>query len=137
MKKTMSKTLQQQSWLRALAEAARQQSLTLPPFTGHAMGGARTLSVADGRFVTFKRRLVPADQAEVDGIEWALWLEHDDLPERIAAFREPLEPKRENLANALSLLKGWLLDGWTPAEAKARVGTHPRVQSVEDLPTPQ
>jgi hypothetical protein len=134
MKKTMSNPLRQQSWLPALAEAAKEQNLALPSFTGHAMGGARTVSVAGGRFVTFKRRLVPEDQAAIDGIEWALWREQDDLPERIAAFREPLAPQRENVANTLSLIKGWLLDGWTPAEAKAAVGAHPHVQPVEDLP---
>jgi hypothetical protein len=124
----------QQSWLRAIAGAAKEQNLTLPSFTGHAMGGARTESAVDGRFVTFKRRLVHQDQAQVDGIEWALWLGQDGLPERIAAFREPLEPKRENVANVLTLIKGWLLDRWAPAEAKAAVGMHPRVQIVEDLP---
>jgi hypothetical protein len=134
MRKTMPETLRQPTWLRALAEAAKEQHLTLPPFTGHAMGGARTVTVAGGRFVTFKRRLIPAYQAAIDSIEWALWREQDNLPGRIAAFREPLDPQRANVANALSLIKGWLLDGWTPAEAKAAVGAHPQVQPVEDRP---
>jgi hypothetical protein len=137
MKKTMIKTPRQRSWLRSLAEAAKEQNVALPPFTGRAMAAARTPSVGGGRFVTFKRRLVPADQAGVDGIEWALWLDQDDLPERIAAFREPVDPKPGDVANALALIKGWLLDGWTPAETKAAAGRHPRAQPVDDAPEEQ
>ena len=91
------------------------------------MGSARSVPVADGRFVNFKRRLVPAARAEVDGIEWSLWLEQNDLPTPIAAFREPLEPKPENIAETLSLLRGWLVDGWTPDETKLAVGQHPEL----------
>jgi hypothetical protein len=134
MKKMKTKSPRRPSWLKAIAEAARQQNLPLPSFTGHAMGGARTVSVADGRFVTFKRRLVPEAQAAIDGIEWGLWREQDDLPERIAAFRESLEPNQEDVSKALSLIKGWLLDGWTLAEVNVAVGTHPRRQPVENLP---
>lgn len=100
------------------------------------MGGARAESAADGRFITFKRRLVPAAQAEVDGVEWTLWNEQDDLPVPIAAFREPAEPNSENVKTALSLLTGWLVDGWTPDEAKAAVRTHPRAQPVPEMSPP-
>lgn len=127
------KNTRPQSWLRVLAEAAREQGVPLPSFTQHGMGSARSVKVGNGRFVTFKRRLVPASRAEVDGVEWTLWYEQDDLPVAVAAFREPLQPKPENIAVALALLKGWLVDGWTPAEAQAAVATHPRVQPVEVL----
>ena len=121
------KTPRQQSWLRALAEAAKEQGVPLPSFTGHGMGSARSVKVGDGRFITFKRRLVPAAQAEVDGVEWTLWREQDDLPVPVAAFREPMEPKPESVTTALALLKGWLVDGWTPEEAQAAVRTHHRL----------
>ena len=38
----MTKSPRAQSWLRALAEAAKVRGVSLPSFTGHAMGGART-----------------------------------------------------------------------------------------------
>lgn len=50
----------------------------------------------------------------MDGIEWTLWLEQDDIPTPVAAFREPVEPQPEDISRALKLLKGWLLDAWTP-----------------------
>jgi hypothetical protein len=131
--KKMTSNSRQQSWLSAIAEAAKEQAVALPSFTGHAMGSARTASIANGRFVTFKRRLLPAAQAEVDGIEWALWLDQNDLPVPVAAFREPLEAKRESVATVLSLLKGWLVDGWPLAEMKDAVSKHPRAQPVEEL----
>ena len=125
---------QRRSWLRAITAAAKEQALTLPPFGGHGMGTARSGSVANGRFITFKRRLVLPVRANVDGVEWTLWSEQDDLPLPIAAFREPQEPTREGVMTALALIKGWLVDGWTPDEARAAVGRHPRVQPVEELP---
>src|SRR5262245_29423751 len=132
MKKTTEKP-RQRAWLSAIAEAAKEQGIPLPPFTGHGMGSARSAKVADGRFITFKRRLVPAAQAVGDGVEWTLWLEQDDLPTPIAAFRESLEPKPENVTDALSLLKGWLVEGWTLDEARLAVGQHPGAQVVEEL----
>jgi hypothetical protein len=92
--------------------------------------------VANGRFVTFKRRLVQEAQADVDGVEWTLWHEPAGRPQPVAAFREPQHPQGENVATTLSLLKGWLVDGWTPDAAKAAVGKHPRCQVVEP-PTPE
>jgi Zn-dependent peptidase ImmA (M78 family) len=136
MKKMTTKTPRQQSWLRAIAEAAKEQDVPLPTFTGHTMGGVRSSGVGDGRFVTFKRRLVPAEQAKVDGVEWTLWLARDDVPVPVAAFRESAAATRESVATVLSLLRGWLVDGWTCEEAKAAVGRHPRVQPVADLPVP-
>ena len=76
--------------------------------------------------------LAPVAQAEIDGVEWTLWRKQDDLPVPLAAFREPQQPKQENVTVALSLLEGWLVDGWTPDEAKAAVRKHPRAQIVEE-----
>jgi len=123
------------SWTtdRSLAEAAKEQAISLPPFTGHGMGTARTLSVAGGRFVTFKHRLVQNEQAEVDGIEWTLWREQDGLPLPVAAFREPLSPNGKNVSVALALIKGWLVDGWSPDTTRQAVEAHPRKQMVEDV----
>src|SRR6516225_8639230 len=128
--KTMTERPQQKAWLRALAETAKEQGISLPPFTGHGMGGARSAKGADGRFITFKRRLVSADQAKIDGVEWTLWLEQDDLPAPVAAFRVPLDPNQENVLETLSLVKGWLLDQWTPDEARLVVGQHPGARLV-------
>jgi hypothetical protein len=87
----------------------------------------------DGRFVTFKRRLVAAPEAEIDGIEWTLWREEDHLPVAIAAFREPLDPTPQNVNRALVLIRGWLVDGWASSEAQAAVQKHPRVQAVDEV----
>jgi len=129
----MTEKPRQESWLSAITEAARQHGYALPLFTVQGMGSARSLSAAGGRFITFKRRLVRAAEAEIDGVEWTLWIELNDLPMPVAAFREPLVPKQENVAVALSLFKGWLLDGWTPEEAKAAVSRHPRCQKVVEV----
>jgi hypothetical protein len=53
------------------------------------MGRAQSEKVEGCRFVTFRGRLVPDRQAEVDGVEWTLWGEQGDLPLPVAAFREP------------------------------------------------
>lgn len=122
------------SWLRAIAEFAESKSNSLPTFENHTMGGARTRTTTDGRFITFRRRFVSADQAAIDGIEWTLWREANDSPEAVAAFRESAEPHEERVAATFALLQGWLLEGWTPAEAKAEVGKHPRAQAIKVSP---
>jgi hypothetical protein len=132
MKKTMNRNIGRQTWLSAVAQAAKSQALELPPVTTNGMGSARTPAGADGRFVTFKRRLVPMGQAEIDGVEWVLWREQDGLPMRVTAFREPLDPKPENFGLAMPLLKGWLVDRWTPEKAQAEVGKHLRAQTVDE-----
>ena len=50
MKRMTTEKHRHRSWLRAVAEAAKEQGIPLPSFTGHAMGGARSLS-AEGRTV--------------------------------------------------------------------------------------
>ncbi len=130
----MIKIPREQSWLRAFAEAAKVRGVSLPSFTGHAMGGAGTARVEGGKFITFKRRMVPADRAGVEGVEWTLWREQDDLPVAVAAFREPLEPTEDDVNRVLSIFKGWLVDDWAANEAKAVVSTHPRVQPVPAPP---
>ncbi len=89
----------------------------------HAMGTARTAPVANGRFATFKRRLVSAAQAEIDGIEWALWVEGNNDPEPVASFRAPLVPGADDVANTFSLLKGWLVDDLAPDAMREAVET--------------
>jgi hypothetical protein len=130
----MTENLREQSWLRAIAEAAKVRGVSLPSFTGHAMGGARTARLEGGKFITFKRRMVPADRAEVEGVEWTLWCEQDDLPVAVAAFREALEPKPEDVDRVLSIFRGWFVDDWAADEAKAAVSTHPRAQPVQAAP---
>ena len=121
----------QNSWLRSISQAAEAQHLSLPRITGLAMGSARTPTGSNGRFVTFKRRLVPDTQAELDGVEWGLWVDGEEMPTRIAAFRESAVPTPENVAVVLSLLRGWLVEEWTPEQAKAAVSAHPRSQPAE------
>jgi hypothetical protein len=130
----MTDRSQQQTWLGAIAEAAKLQRLELPSFDGYGMGALRSAKTVRGRFVTLKRLLGPAAQAKGDGVEWALWHQPDDLPVLVAVFRDPLEPAKESVAVTLSLLKGWLVDQWTPDEAKQAVSTHPRVQVVKEPP---
>ena len=134
MMKTMNDWSQQQTWLSAIAEAATLQRLELPPFDGYGMGALRSALTASGRFVTLKRRIGGASKADGDGVEWALWHQSDDLPVPVAAFRDQLEPEQESVAATLSLLKGWLVDQWTPDEAKEAVSMHPGAQAVKDPP---
>ena len=122
----MGKAVEQKSWLKAVADAAKERGLDLPPFLSQGMGTARTANVTGGRFATFKRRLVPADQAANDGVEWTLWLEQGSSLAPIAAFRQPLTPGPDDVANTLCFLKGWLLDGWTREEAKSKIDAYPR-----------
>jgi len=123
----MLKTPPQQSWLEAIEEAAKVQHLPLPPFTGRAIGerphpkALRT----DGSSRS-SAAFVSQEQAQTDGIEWSLWYEQDEMPMRVAAFREPLKPTTERVTAALSLLKGWLVDRWAPDAARAAVDNHPR-----------
>ena len=121
----------QNSWLRSISQAAEAQHLSLPRITGLAMGSARTPTDPNGRFVTFKRRLVPDAQADLDGVEWGLWIDREEMPTRIAAFRESAVPTPANVAVVLSLLRGWLVEEWTPEQAKAAVSAHPRSQPAE------
>ncbi|MEX0703084.1 MAG: hypothetical protein WD069_13395 [Planctomycetales bacterium] len=107
--------------MNAVAEAAREQNIPLPPFTGQAMGTARISAPSGARVVTFKRRLVTESQAKIDGVEWTLWMDHDEVPSLIAAFRKPAVPKPDDVRECLLLIKGWLIDQWTPDEAKAAV----------------
>jgi len=134
MVKTMTDRSQQQTWLCAIAEAAKRQHLELPPFDGYGMGALRSAMTASGRFVTLRRRIGRAARAEFDGVEWALWNQPDDLPVLVAAFRDQLEPEHESVAATLSLLKGWLVDQWTPEHAKGAVSKHPGAQTVKDPP---
>jgi hypothetical protein len=123
----MNKSTGQRSRLRAIENVATAQNVSFPRFVGHAMGTARTEPGANGRFITFKRRLVPDAQAQIDGIEWALWEEKNAEPEPIASFRAPLTPNRDDLAHAFSLPNGWLIEGWTIEETKEAVNMHSNI----------
>lgn len=126
----MTNTPHHPSWLKALAAAAAERGVPLPAFTAQGMGVVRSASVADGRFVTFKRRLVPEPEADTDGVEWTLWRESGGSFEPVAAFRESQHPRPESVAAVLSVLGGWLVEGWTAEDARAAVGTRPQAQPV-------
>ena len=132
MKKTMTNQAEPQSWLSAIAEAAKLQGFELPPFDGYGMGTLRSATTAGGRFVTLKRRLGPSANAEVDGVEWALWHQPENLPVLIAVFRDPVDPEKANVAADLLLFKGWLVDEWAPEEAKVAVSKHPGYQPIKE-----
>lgn len=135
MMKTTNGRAKGQTWLNALAEAAKLQGLELPRFDEWGMGALRSSTTASGRFVTLKRRIGDAAKDESEGVEWALWHQLDDLPVPVAAFRDPLEPDHDSVVAALSLLKGWLVDGWAPDEAKNNVAKHLGAQPVKSPPT--
>ncbi|MFI5454173.1 MAG: ImmA/IrrE family metallo-endopeptidase [Isosphaerales bacterium] len=94
----------------------------------------RTETTASGRFVTIKRRFVSATEATNDGVEVALWWTNDDLPLPAVTFREPLHPNQEQIANVLSILKGWLLDEVTLDEVRSAVGKRANVRVQEIAP---
>ena len=134
MVRTMTDRSQRQTWLSAIAEAAKHQQLELPPFDAFGMGALRSATTASGRFATLGRRIGRGARAEFDGVEWALWHQPDDVPVLVAAFRDQLEPEHESVVATLSLLKGWLVDQWTPEQAKEAVSKHPRAQPVKNPP---
>src|SRR5262249_37192796 len=101
-------SLRRQTWLNAVAEAAKLQDVELPPFDEFGMGALRSTATRDGRFVTLKKRIAPRSSGESTGVEWALWHQVADRPVLVGAFRESLEPGPEGVATTLSLLKGWL-----------------------------
>src|SRR5258708_2789865 len=91
------------SWLQAVVDAANDAQIQLPPFSARGMGNAICRSAGGGRFISMKRRFVPAIQAAKDGVEWGLWSEQDDEPFPVAAFREPVSPTPERVAFVLSM----------------------------------
>src|SRR5262245_31260984 len=101
----MTEAVKQLRWLTAIAEAAKEQGIPLPAFSAKGMGNAQTTRGEDGRFATFKRRLVPAEKAAIDGIEWTLWSEEADMPVPVAAFRVAAQPSVERVAAVLGLLR--------------------------------
>lgn len=110
------------TWLRAIKDVAKEQSIEIPPLIPQAMGVARTETQANGRFVTLKRRLVPAAEAVHDGMEWTLWRTDGEYPIPEITYRQPAEPKPEAVALSVRVLKGWFLDNWSVDETKAIVG---------------
>jgi Zn-dependent peptidase ImmA (M78 family) len=120
------------SWIAAINTAAAREGIALPPMTDHGMGSLSWRDNLSDRLVSFKRRLVPLSEAEKSGIEWSLWSGAEDKPLCVTSFREALYPTEARVASVLSLLKGWLLDRWAPAEAKRAVAQ----SSAQQLETP-
>jgi hypothetical protein len=121
------------SWLRAIADAANQAQIQLPEFRDRGMGSAICRSADGGRFVSVKRRFVPASQAAQNGVEWGLWCEQGDESFPVANFREPLSPTPERVTFMLSVLKGWLLDRWNVEQAENAAATHANATVGEAL----
>ena len=121
------------SWLRAIADAANEAQIQLPEFKDRGMGSAICRSLDGDRFVSVKRRFVPASQAAKDGVEWGLWCEQEDESCPVAVFREPLSPTPERVAFMLSVLKGWLVDRWTVEQTESAAATHAFATAGEAL----
>jgi hypothetical protein len=124
MKKTMTEKTKQLTWLTAIDNAAKQQSIELPAFTRHGMGVARSATLPNSRFVTLKRRLIPTNEATDDGMEWTLWRTQGEhaIPE--ITFRQPLHPERDSVNFVLGVLNAWLLKNWTVDETKDAIHGH-------------
>jgi Zn-dependent peptidase ImmA (M78 family) len=130
---TMTEQSPRQTWLSAMAETARREGFELPSFDGYGMGALRSGTTPGGRFVTLKRRM-GRGPANEQGVEWGLWQEPDGLPVVVAVFRDALHPEPESVAVTLSLIKGWLVDQWTPDETKDRASKHPGFQAIKEPP---
>lgn len=109
------------SWLSEIAKAAAEQGVDLPAFARLGMGTARSQTTPAGRFATLKYRLAPAAETPPDPMEWTLWETRADMPHAVAAFRQPLRPRPENVNFVLAVLKRWLADGAAPDEIKVSV----------------
>lgn len=133
---TMTDQPRHADWLAAIEEAATLQGIGLPYFTAVGMGGVRSATTESGRFVTLKRRAIPDAEAATAGVVWTLWNELGSSPAPVAAFRESVHTTPDKVEAVLSILKGWLIDGWTPEKAKSEVGKHPNVLPVRDRPPP-
>jgi len=117
----MADSKKKTTWLTAISAAAVEQGITLPPFVPTGMGTARS-EINGERFVTFKRRLISGSVAEREGVEWTLWTNRDE-PRVVLAFREPLQADRARVTAVLRILKGWLLDNWSIADAESAVAS--------------
>jgi len=124
---------QKQTWLSALAEAAKEQGFELPTYDVYGMGSLRSVTTLGNRFVTLKR-LLRRGKSEFDGVEWALWQQLDEQPLLVACFRDALEPKHESVELTLKLVKGWLVDEWSADETRRAVAGNPGTQSVQPPP---
>lgn len=123
------------SWRASIVEAAKEQGIPLPPFTGGEMGGARTERTATGRFGTIKRRFVSEADAADDGIEFTLWRTLDDVPLPVVGFRAPLRPNQEQVANVFGILKRWLVDEASLDDARSAVASRAHFHDQESAPT--
>ncbi len=131
----MTSPPQKLSWLKAINEAASKEHIQLPPFTEAGMGTAICREMSSGRFVSFKRRLVSATEAQRDGVEWSLWLNDSEQPRPIVTFREPITPTPQDVTSILSVLHGWLLAQWPIGQAREIAAKHAnaRVESNDPV----
>jgi hypothetical protein len=129
----MNDLVKKPSWLQAISDAASDAQIRLPQFSDRGMGSAICRSADGGRFVSVKRRFVPAHQATHDGVEWGLWCEHAGESVPVAVFREPVSPTPERASFMLSVLRGWLLERWDVAQAENAAATHANAMVGEAL----
>jgi len=122
------------SWIAALNEAAAREQIALPPMMEQGMGRLSWRDQLSDRSVSFRRRFVPLSEAERNGVDWALWAEAEGKPLCVASFREALYPSDARAASILSLLKGWLVDMWAPAEAREVISQISSQQVETPLP---
>ena len=104
--------LERSSWLAIVYETAADQGVRLPAATDNGMGNVTCRSANGRRFVSIKRRLVPAEEAELNGIEWTLWSDGKDISDPVVRFRESLHPTTERARFIVALMSGWLVENW-------------------------
>jgi Zn-dependent peptidase ImmA (M78 family) len=109
----MSNSEKKRSWLKAIDEFASNHGVELPPFSELGMGTAIARDNVTGRSVSYKRRLVPAKEAERNGAEWSFWFRDDHQSQTIVTFREPLVPTEERIKIIFPMVKGWLVGHWS------------------------
>ncbi|HEV7221132.1 MAG TPA: ImmA/IrrE family metallo-endopeptidase [Pirellulales bacterium] len=129
-----SDRLNRRSWIAAIDTLAAQEQIALPPMTDYGMGSLSWHDNLGDRLVSFKRRLVPLSEAERSGVEWSFWSSAENKPVCVASFRDAISPTDKRVAAVLSVLKGWLLDSWSPEQAK-RVISQNSVQQLETRPS--
>jgi hypothetical protein len=113
----MTEKTKQDTWLRAIEDAAKERSIKLPPFNRKPMGLASTEPSQNGRFITVRYRLLPRAEALKDGIQWTLRQTGSDAVD--LTFRQPANPEKEAVNSTLEILKGWILDNLSIEETRA------------------
>ncbi len=130
----MTSSQQKRSWLKAIDDASREQGIVVPPFTEIGMGTAIARDRNSGRSVSFKRRLLPASDAQHEGVEWSFWLNRNDQTRTVVTFREPLIPTPQRIAAILPILQGWLLNEWPIEQVEQIAATAANARSQRFAP---